>query len=103
MKSNITKHILIRLSISIVLLLLLHFSQVDYSINAKLVAMGFQDNLTFFIGSIILFAWLIYLINEVINLFKKKLKWYAIWDIVLIVLNLLAYGFINILIAVTGC
>lgn len=103
MKNKLVKHVLIRLSISIILLLLLHFSQVEYGINAKLEAMGLQDNPTLFIGSVILFVWIIYLINELINLFKKKSKWYAISNIVLIILILLGYGFINILIAVTRC
>ena len=101
MKNKLTKHIIIRLTISIILLLLLHLSQIEYSINANLIAMGFQDNPALFLGSIILFAWIIYLIFETVKLFKKKLKWFAISNIVLIILILLGYGFINILIAVT--
>jgi len=103
MKNKLIKHILIRLIISIILLLLLHLAQVEYSINANLIAMGFQDNPALFIGSIILFAWILYLIFEIIKLFKNKLKWLAISNIVLIILILLGYGFINILIAVSQC
>jgi len=84
-------------------LLLLHLSQVEYSINANLIAIGFQDNPALFIGSIILFAWIIYLILETVKLFKNNSKWLAISNIVLIILTLLGYGFINILIAVTRC
>lgn len=103
MKNKLIKHILIRLIISIILLLLLHLSQVEYSINANLIAMGFKDNPTLFIGSVILFAWIIYLIFEIRRLFKNNLKWFAISNMVLIILVFLGYGFINILIAVTQC
>ena len=103
MKNKLTKHIIIRLTISIILLLLLHLSQIEYSINANLIEMGFQDNPTLFIGSIILSAWIIFLIFEMVKCFKNKLKWLAISNTVLTILILLGYGFINILIAVTRC
>ncbi|RZK52886.1 MAG: hypothetical protein EOO87_14235 [Pedobacter sp.] len=103
MKNQLIKHILIRLSISIILLLLLYLSQIEYSINANLIAMGFQDNPALFIGSIILSAWIMFLIFEMVKCFKNKLKWLAFSNMVLIILILLGYGFINILIAVTRC
>ena len=103
MKNQLIKHILIRLSISIVLLLLLHFSQIEYSINANLTAMGFENNPSLIIGTIILFVWIIYLVVDIIKHFKRKLKWFAVFNIVLIIALLLGYGFINILVAVTRC
>ncbi|WP_316807404.1 hypothetical protein [Pedobacter agri] len=103
MKDKLTKHILIRLCISIVLLLLLHFSQIEYAINANLIGMGFHDNLALLFGSIILFVWVIYLVFEMVKFFKNKPKWFAISNIISIVLILLGYGFINILIAVSQC
>ncbi|WAC42558.1 hypothetical protein [Pedobacter sp. SL55] len=103
MKNKLLKHILIRLSISAILLLLLHLAQVDYTINANLQAMGWNGNPTLFIGSIVLLIWVVYLIVEMVKLFSNRLKWLAISNIVLIILIFLGYGLINILIAVTRC
>ncbi|RZL39550.1 MAG: hypothetical protein EOO96_00375 [Pedobacter sp.] len=103
MTTNLTKHIIIRVIVSSILLFLLHFSQIDYEIDVALSKIGIDESAIAFIGGLILFAWLIFMGTEVYKCFKIKLKWFAFANILIIVLTLIGFAFIQILLALACC
>lgn len=102
MKTNLTKHIIIRVIISSLLFFLLHFAQIDYEVGKSLGKIGIDQGAIAFIGGLFLFAWVIYMGVEVAKFFKIKLRWFAISNILIMVLTIIGFAFIQILLAVAG-
>lgn len=103
MQTNFTKHIIIRVTVSSLLLFLLHFAQIDYKVGERLAKIGMDETAIAFIGGLILFAWLIFMGMEVVKYFKIKLKWFAISNISIMVLTIFGFFFVQLLIALANC
>lgn len=103
MEKSLVKHIIIRVVVSSLLLFLLHYAQIDYEFAESLAKIGINESTIAFIGGLILFGWVIYMGVEIAKYFKIKLKWFAISNILMIVLAIVGFFFVQLLIALASC
>jgi hypothetical protein len=103
MEKSLVKHVIIRVIVGSLFLFLLHFAQIDYEVGESLGKIGINESAIAFIGGLILFAWVIYMGVEVARYFKGKLKWFAISNILIMVLTIVGFFFVQLLLALASC
>jgi len=103
MKTNLAKHIIIRVIMSSILLFLLYLAQIDYEIVLSLTKIGMNESAIALIGSSILFVWLIFIGVEMVKYFKNKLKWFSIANVLIVMLTIVSFAFVQLIVALACC
>ncbi|MFN0254930.1 hypothetical protein [Pedobacter ureilyticus] len=103
MEKSLVKHVIIRVIVGSLFLFLLHFAQIDYEVGESLGKIGLNESAIAFIGALVLFGWIIFMAVEVVKYLKTKLKWFAIANILIIVLTIVGFFFVQLLLALASC
>lgn len=103
MKKIALKHFAAKLALSLLLLYLLHYSQVSYAAASYVPENGLGINLWWIIGSAILVAWVLFLLVQATIFFRSKQLALGFANAIIVLATALGYAFIHILLAVAAC